>query len=112
MAAAAAPTPAATASASTAIAALPADVLRFIFSHIQLRARLRAVSLVCRHWRHQTLLTETALAFSHESQKCRQETGLGCLDRCASARLCASLAQSTHTITRVDRTVNTRITCG
>lgn len=63
------------------IAALPPDVFRCILAYLPPSARLRAVSLVCRHWRRQVLLSETALTFVH-SGDCRDlvrdGSSLGC----------------------------------
>lgn len=68
--------------ASVPIASLPADVLRAIFALFPLNPRLRIVSLVCRHWRRQVLLTETSLSFCHVSRVCRRlardQSPLGC----------------------------------
>lgn len=78
----------ATLSAGISIAALPPDVLRSIFARFDLCARLHAVSLVCRRWRHQVLLTETTLEFVHKSDSLEtaQPDGSSCLDRCAFTR--------------------------
>lgn len=83
-------------------ATLPAEILRSIFAQLPLAPRLRAVSLVCRKWRQQVLLTEAALEFRHDSPTCGRlwSTGDSTPISCNSLyRSACALLSNLHTLT-------------